>query len=48
MTDEADDPLKAVLFHWPPTLTSDYVVVVAGHLVIVNRSGLLRNYHVDE
>ena len=32
--DEADDPLKAVLFHWPLQLSEEHVVLVAGHLVI--------------
>ena len=31
--DEADDPLKAVIFRWPVDLDDDHVVMVAGHLV---------------
>jgi hypothetical protein len=31
--DEADDPLRAVLFHWPPDLSDEHVILVAGHLV---------------
>ena len=31
--DEADDPLKAVLCHWPLGLSDEHVVLVAGHLV---------------
>ncbi len=33
VADEADDPLKAVLFHWPPDLSDEHVILVAGHLV---------------
>jgi hypothetical protein len=31
--DEADDPLEAVIFSWPPRLPEDHVLLVAGHLV---------------
>ena len=33
VVDEADDPLKAVIFRWPMDLDDDHVIMVAGHLV---------------
>ena len=33
LEDEYDDPLTSILFRWPPNLTDDHVILVAGHLV---------------
>jgi len=32
---EEDDPMKAVLFYWPKSLSEDHVILTAGHLAAV-------------